>query len=96
MQEVIREQGELYFASFRFKRQRQFIKQMRIAPGNLADRMEGLFSAGYAVAVAELERLVGETVALVEAHMPEIDTSRVRRDLGTRRAPWRLAPMEKR
>jgi hypothetical protein len=52
--------NRLYFASFRFKRQRQFIKQMRIAPDSLAERIEGLFSLGYVPAVVELERLVGE------------------------------------
>jgi predicted nucleotidyltransferase len=82
--------NRLYFSSFRFKRQRQFIKQLRIAPHNLAERLENLFKLEYVSAVAELERLIEETVTLVEAQIPEIDTSRVRHDLGKRRAPWTI------
>jgi hypothetical protein len=77
--------NRLYFSPFRFKRQHQFISRLQIAPHNLAERLEILFKLEYDSAVAELERLVQETVPLVEAHMPEIDTSRVRRDLGKRR-----------
>ena len=77
--------NRLYFSPFRFKRQHQFIGRLQIAPHNLAERLENLFKLEYDSAVAELERLVQETVPLVEAHMPEIDTSRVRRDLGKRR-----------
>ena len=84
--------NRVYFAPFRLKRQRAFIERLRIAPSDLADRLEGLFSADYGAAVAEVERLVSETVALVEAHMPELDTSPVRQDLGTRRTPWALPP----
>jgi hypothetical protein len=40
------------------------------------------------VAVLDLERLVAETVALVEVHMPDVSTERVRRDLGARRPVW--------
>jgi predicted nucleotidyltransferase len=83
--------NRLYFSAFRFKRQRQFIRQLQIAPDNLAERIESLFKVDYGSAVGELERLIEETVALVEARMPEIDTSRVRRDLGKRRAPWTMA-----
>jgi hypothetical protein len=82
--------NRLYFSPFRFKRQHQFISRLQIAPHNLAERLENLFKLEYDSAVAELERLVQETVPLVEAHMPEIDTSRVRRDLGKRR---RVGPL---
>jgi predicted nucleotidyltransferase len=83
--------NRLYFSPFRFKRQHQFIKQLQIAPHNLAERLEDLFKLEYEAAVGELERLVEETIRLVETQMPEIDTSRVRRDLGKRRATWTIA-----
>lgn len=83
--------NRIYFSPFRFKRQHQFIRQLQIAPHNLAERLENLFKLEYGSAVAELERLAEETVALVETRMPELDTSRVRRDLGKRRAPWTMA-----
>jgi predicted nucleotidyltransferase len=82
--------NRLYFSPFRFKRQHQFIQQLKIAPHNLAERLDNLFKLEYGSAVTELEQLIEETVTLVEAQMPEIDTSRVRRDLGKRRAPWKI------
>jgi predicted nucleotidyltransferase len=83
--------NRLYFSPFRFKRQHEFISQLQSAPHNLAERLENLFKLEYGSAVTELERLIEETVLLVEAQMTEIDTSRVRRDLGKRRAPWTKA-----
>src|SRR5688500_11067735 len=55
-----------YFASFQFKRQRQFINQLHLAPAHLADRIEGLFSADDdAAAVSELEQLVAVSRAFL-------------------------------
>ncbi|MDP9371936.1 MAG: hypothetical protein M3Q65_05685 [Chloroflexota bacterium] len=42
----------------------------------------------HVAAVAELERLVGETVAFVETQTPEVATSRVRQHLEARRQRW--------
>lgn len=84
--------NRLYFSSFRFKRQHHFIRQLQIAPSNLAERLENLFKLEYGLAVAELEQLIEETVRLVEIQMPEIDISPVQRDLGKRRAPWAITP----
>jgi hypothetical protein len=86
--------NRLYYSTFQFKRARKFIAGMRVAPENLADRLDGLFRVDDATAVAELERLVGETVGLVEQHMPEVDTSAVRRRLGARERPWTPAPLQ--
>lgn len=44
----------LYFSSFHFKRQRQFIDRMKIVPDNLADRLEGLFHVEHEEAVSEI------------------------------------------
>ena len=58
--------NRLYFSAFHFKRQGQFIRQLQIAPDNLAERIESLFKVDYGLAVAELERLIEETVTLGE------------------------------
>ena len=77
--------NRLYFHPAYFKRLGKFVAGMRVAPPNLAERLEGLFAAEPRAAIAELERLVGETVAIVEAEMPEVDVSAVRKELGVRR-----------
>jgi hypothetical protein len=75
----------LYYSPAYFKRLRRFAAQMTVAPDALPDRLEALFTAAPSIAVLELERLVADTVALVEFNLPDVDTSRVRRDLGSRR-----------
>ncbi|MEZ4727999.1 MAG: hypothetical protein R3E79_12790 [Caldilineaceae bacterium] len=63
---------------------------MEIAPPNLATRLERLFHADRADALAELETLVTETVTLVETYMPTIDTTKAKRRLGWRQQPWQV------
>jgi hypothetical protein len=80
--------NRLYFVPLYFKGLRRLVDRMAIAPPALADRLEGLFSTDRRAAVLDLERLVAETVGLVELHMPDVGTERVRRDLGARRPVW--------
>ena len=80
--------NHLYFSNFQFKRTRHFIEKMTIAPPNFADRLEALFHSYPANAAADLEVLVRETVGLVEAHMPQVDTTRARRRLGWKPERW--------
>lgn len=80
--------NRLYYSTFQFKRMRKFVGRMRVAPERLADRLDALFSLDPATAGTELERLVDETVALVETHMPTVDTAPVRRQIGLRQRPW--------
>lgn len=80
--------NHLYYAKFQFKRMHAFVGQMAIAPDSLSDRIDRLFACPMNSAVADLERLVGETVSLVEIHMPDIDTTPIRRELGVRDKPW--------
>jgi predicted nucleotidyltransferase len=80
--------NRLYYSTFQFKRMSGFIEQMKIAPENLAARLEGLFHQEASVAVNELETLVQETVKLVEVHMPQVDTASGKRKLGWRQQPW--------
>jgi hypothetical protein len=83
--------NRLYYTTFQFKRMSRFIMQMKIAPENLADRLEGLFHHPASVAVNELEALVRETVELVEVHMPQIDTASAKQKLGWRQQAWELS-----
>jgi hypothetical protein len=81
--------NRLYYSTFQFKRMSRFIEQMEIAPENLSSRLEGLFHHEASVAIDELEALVRETVELVEIHMPQVDTSSVRRKLEWKQQPWK-------
>jgi hypothetical protein len=84
--------NRLYFSSFQFKRMHRFIQHMQIAPTNLADRLDALLYAEPIAAIPQLKELVQETVALVEQHLPQIDTTAVRKSLDFEHQAWR--PME--
>jgi hypothetical protein len=78
-----------YFSSFQFKRLRLFADSLPLAPPRLADRLDAAFALDPVAGIA-IERLVAETLALVDAHMPDVDTTSARRHLGKRREPWAL------
>lgn len=80
--------NRLYFTTFQFKRMRRLIGEMTIVPDRLADRLDGLFGAPIPEAAFELEALVRETLALVDEHMPGVDTTAVAARLGRRQKPW--------
>ncbi len=82
--------NQLYFTTFQFKRQRRFIEQMAIKPDNFAERLDGLFTAVLSDALPQLEALVSETIALIETHMPEVDTSKAKARIGWRQEPWEM------
>ena len=87
--------NHLYFSTFQFKRMHRFIAQMHIAPTNLADRIEALFSTHPSSSATQLEELVRETIELVEQYMPQIDTTTVKKRVGWRQDAWqnrRAAP----
>jgi len=77
-----------YYSPFQFKRLHRFTDQLPIKPHDLANRLDGLFGSDRQRAVAQVEALVRETIALVERHLPEVDTAPVRRQLGQRQAAW--------
>jgi hypothetical protein len=77
-----------YFSAFQLKRTRRFVESLAIAPPHLRQRLETVYRADDAAAVAELEQLVAETLSLAAAHMPEADTTVLRRGPGERYAPW--------
>lgn len=80
--------SRVYYTPFQHKRLRRFVTGLSVAPPDLADRLEALFTLPVPEALPALEALVGEVVALVEQHMPEVDTSAVRRRLGWRKPNW--------
>ena len=82
--------NHLYFSSFQFKRTHRFVAQMSIAPANFADRLETLFHTDLASAATQLKELVQEIVALVEQHMPQIDTSHAHMLLEWQGQAWEL------
>lgn len=87
--------NRVYYSTFQFKRLGAFAARLRIAPERLADRLDALFVtavADPAGAAIEVERMVAETVVLVEAHRPEVDTAAVRAQLGRRERPWTPTP----
>ena len=84
--------NRVYYSTFQFKRMREFIAGLRIAPEGLAARLEALCHAAPAAAATDLEALVRETLALVDLHMPGVDTTRASRRLGWRQQPWRTMP----
>jgi hypothetical protein len=79
-----------YWSGFQFKRAHGFLESLDIAPERVADRLDGLFRVDERVAIEELERLVGETLALVRMHMPQADTGVLKRPLAERHRPWRM------
>jgi hypothetical protein len=80
--------NRVYYTPLQLKRTHQLIARLRLAPPNLGARLDALLAGEPAAAGSELERLVGETVTLVEQHMATVDTSAVRRQLGSRKGPW--------
>lgn len=83
--------NHLYYTPFQFKRMHRFAQNLTISPPNLANRIDALFSAEPARAAAQTEPLVSETLALVEQHMPQIDTSQARARIGWRQKAWTIA-----
>lgn len=84
--------NHLYFTTFQLKRMGTFLQQMKIAPLNLATRIERFFQAEIPIALNEVESLVAETIQLVEHYMPQIDTSQAKRRLGWRQVAWEARP----
>ncbi len=80
--------NHLYYSTFQFKRLHRFVGKMRLAPERLGDRLDALFALDPVSAGTSLERLVDETITLVEAHMPTVDTTPARRYIGVRHRPW--------
>ena len=77
-----------YYTTFQFKRMREMIDGLTIAPADCAARIERLFDHDVRAAAATMEGLVADVVGLVRQHMPEVDTTRVEQRLGWRHRAW--------
>jgi hypothetical protein len=84
-----------YYSPFQLKRAHRFTDELRLAPPNLAARIDNLLVVDQVSASADLEQLVRDTVDLIDRHIPEVDTSAVRRSLGRREQPWRADPRQR-
>ena len=60
----------------------------RVAPADLAARIDRALTAPMPRAAAELERLVDETLTIVARELPEVDVSGLRRSVGRREEAW--------
>ena len=67
--------NRVWYSRFQFKRMRSFTAKLELAPPDLADRLERVFSAEPSAGIAELEELVAETQKLLREHLPEVDAS---------------------
>jgi predicted nucleotidyltransferase len=84
--------NRLYFSPIQFKRLHHYVGQMRVAPEDLAGRLDRLFAVEQTVAIAQIEAIVRDTIALVSRHMPGADLSGLPFRPGERDQPWSLAP----
>jgi predicted nucleotidyltransferase len=67
--------NRVYFSTFEFKRAGKLLARLKIAPPNLAPRLDALFDSDELASTAELERLVAETRDLVAERFPDLDLS---------------------
>jgi predicted nucleotidyltransferase len=70
------------------------IAEMTICPANLAAGLRSVFSAAPVSGALQLDEIIGELIALVEAHMPEVDTAPIRRRFRQQRPEWPEPPPE--
>lgn len=82
--------NHLYYTPFQFKKMHRFIDRMPIKPPNFAERIESLFRADPVQAGLQAETLVADALALVAAHMPQIDISRPQARIGWRQPMWTI------
>ena len=83
--------NRLYFTTFQFKKMRRFVGEMRVKPERFAERLDALFQQPPAAAAASLEALTAEVLGLVRREMPDIDTTKIERRVGSRRPRWEYA-----
>ncbi|MDB5035952.1 MAG: hypothetical protein JWQ98_3193 [Chlorobi bacterium] len=70
--------NRIYTSTDKPKRTGDVLRTMRIAPRDVAGRIDAILAGDRRDAVPLLGELVEEVIALVEVHMPEVDTARAR------------------
>lgn len=76
-----------YYTSFQLKRQTDLIDSLEESPARLSERLQQVFGADMDEAADEMQKLVSETLTIVERRLPEVDTAGVRRRLDQRQTP---------
>lgn len=71
-----------------YKRLESFVQKLPVAPLRLGARLDYIWCAEPGDAVAELCRLIRETLDLVELQMPDIEIGPLRTRLDRTREPW--------
>ena len=80
--------NQFYFPTYKWLYRR--LGEMTIKPVKIEERMRRVFALPYSQAIDETKKLLDETLVLVESHIPSIDTTQVRQQLGyIRTAQWR-------
>lgn len=80
--------NRVYFSTFQLKHTRDLVGGFTMAPPDLVDRLEHALVARMPEAAQEMERLVDETLAIVERELPEVDVAAARARIGRRIQPW--------
>jgi hypothetical protein len=75
-----------YFPTFKWMY--RVLESLAVKPADVAQRLHRTFAVPYPEAVADMARLLDETLALVEQRFPQLDTSRARRRLAYTRAAY--------
>jgi hypothetical protein len=70
--------NHVYLSTEKPKRSADLLRRMPIAPRDAATRVQAILTIDRQQAVAALADLIDEVIDLVERHMPEIDTTRMR------------------
>jgi hypothetical protein len=65
--------NRIYYPSSEYKWMDEVIGEMKIAPLHLSSRLKQVFRVGSQEGWRQLKGLINETIALVEAHLPEVD-----------------------
>lgn len=65
--------NRVWFSTFEFKHEREYLERLDVAPPSFSDRLLALFERDEAGQVDELERLVAETAALVKERFQGFD-----------------------
>ena len=84
--------NRIYLPDPRFKWAHRLVGQFQIAPPRLAERLDAILTAEPAAATAEMQRLLDETIDLVEQHVPGVDVAFAREWHHHRRTVWEEPP----
>ena len=77
--------NRIYLPDPRFKWADRLVSQMAVKPDGLAERLREMLRAEPADSVAIVQALAGETLDLIDLHLPGCDTGFARTWLGYRR-----------